>query len=125
MTSAHTHPPTPLERAAGVAEAAAARRASIAAAKRRKRTSAQNIRSEVRTVARVNGDTLKLDANPNRAKRHAAKMANDPRLTPRQSAPGAPHGKRHYMPTLETSWARMPALGSHLSKRPLKGTSRG
>jgi hypothetical protein len=73
----------------------------------------------------VNGEPVKLDGNPNTAKRHAAKLDNTARLTPRQYSPGTPDGKRHYMPTLETSWARMPALGSHLSKRPLKGTSRG
>jgi hypothetical protein len=90
----------------------------------RKRTAAA-LRSDIRTVATVAGERVSLIENPNRAKHGAAKLDNSPRFTPRQYAPGAPDAQRHYMPTLETSWARIPSLGTHLSKRPLKGTSKG
>ena len=88
-----------------------------------KRRSPGTFRSPVAFLGSEDAHTLAF--NPNTAKRHAAKLANDPRFTPRQTSPGTPNGKRHYMPTLETRWAGIPALGSHLSKRPLTGDSRG
>lgn len=83
----------------------------------RKRTAAA-LRSDTRTVAFARTDDAHtLAGNPNKAKRHAAKLDNSPRFTPRQYAPGAPDAKRHYMPTLETSFARIPSLPPILSKR--------
>lgn len=90
----------------------------------RKRTAAA-LRSETRTVAfagarDANGESqaVRLDGNPNTAKRHAAKLDNRPRFTPRQYAPGAGESaKRHYMPSMETRFAGIPSLPPILSKR--------
>ena len=107
---------------------AAARRARRAAGRTRgtdatRKRTAEALQTNIRTVAfRGNEDAAhSIVANPNTGKRHAAKLDNTPRLTPRQYAPGATRAsQRHYYPTLETRFARIPSLGSTLTKRPLK-----
>ena len=90
---------------------------------KRRRAEFARLVADGRKIARADAaEVARLEQrqNPNRGKRHAAKLDNSPRLTPRQYAPGAPDSQRHYMPTLETSFARIPSLGSTLTKRPLK-----
>lgn len=78
-------------------------------------------------------DAHRLDANPNRSKRHASRanlnLRTDPSTAGRErltrNTGRRRHGEVTRTPYLETTWRGTPNLPGILSKRPLKGSSRG
>lgn len=104
------------------AQARAEARRRISASRNRRRL-ANSYADPVAFPRSREDNAHRLDGNPNTAKRHAAKLDNSPRFTPRQYAPGAGRdAQRHYMPALETSWQGTPSLPPLLTKRvPTRG----
>jgi hypothetical protein len=85
----------------------------------RKRTAAL-LQSHTDTVAHFGrGDqreAIALAVNPNKGKRHAARMTPPPRVSKNQGARA--RGEIARRPYLETSWPRIPSLPSMLTKQP-------